>query len=125
VGEHPPAQVGNALQALISRLRSALDGRLASAGPDGYRVAIEPAQVDTHRFTRLAATSLVGVAALRGIEQGITGTAKAALGPGDYSRCFERGQLMPDAAGRDSASRRRPRPWSEPGHGGAGRLPDP
>ena len=53
--EEPPAAAGNALQALVSRLRRA--GLTIDAGPAGYRLAIAPDRVDAHRFTRLATTS--------------------------------------------------------------------
>ncbi|MBB4936052.1 putative ATPase/DNA-binding SARP family transcriptional activator [Streptosporangium album] len=53
----PPNAVGNALQALISRLRTVLaDQRgLVEAGAAGYRLAVDPDRVDAHRFVRLAA----------------------------------------------------------------------
>ena len=51
-GEALPAEAGNALQALISRLRRA--GVPIEAGTAGYRLALEPERVDAHRFERLA-----------------------------------------------------------------------
>ncbi|MHA6761683.1 BTAD domain-containing putative transcriptional regulator [Streptacidiphilus sp. PAMC 29251] len=60
-GEQPPAGVGNALQAQLSRLRSVLrkaagpdGGELIENHPAGYRLAVDPDQVDLHRFVRLA-----------------------------------------------------------------------
>ncbi|WP_037362263.1 BTAD domain-containing putative transcriptional regulator [Amycolatopsis orientalis] len=52
-GEEPPDNAANALQSQVSRLRSALKLpiELTSAG---YRLRIEPDEVDAHRFTRLA-----------------------------------------------------------------------
>jgi predicted ATPase/DNA-binding SARP family transcriptional activator len=51
---HPPDGAGNALQALVSRLRRALpDGRVESR-PGGYRLAVERDQVDVFRFETLA-----------------------------------------------------------------------
>ncbi|RKN35488.1 BTAD domain-containing putative transcriptional regulator [Micromonospora musae] len=56
-GDDPPAGVANALQSQVSRLR-----HLLSSGPvdpvefhpAGYRLAVDPDDVDAHRFTRLA-----------------------------------------------------------------------
>ncbi|GAA1029914.1 MULTISPECIES: BTAD domain-containing putative transcriptional regulator [Amycolatopsis] len=52
-GEDPPDSAANALQSQVSRLRSALKLpiELTSAG---YRLRIEPDEVDAHRFERLA-----------------------------------------------------------------------
>lgn len=50
--DDPPAAAGNALQALVSRLRRA--GLTVEAVPGGYRLALDPDAVDAHRFTRLA-----------------------------------------------------------------------
>ncbi|MFI0374502.1 BTAD domain-containing putative transcriptional regulator [Actinomadura sp. 1N219] len=55
----PPAGGGNALQALVSRLRGAAGRDLVEHGPAGYRLAIDPAQVDAVAFER-------GVVAARG-----------------------------------------------------------
>ncbi|MFF3671982.1 BTAD domain-containing putative transcriptional regulator [Microtetraspora malaysiensis] len=49
----PPSGVGNALQALVSRLRAAIDRELVAAHPSGYRLAVSPELVDVHVFTRL------------------------------------------------------------------------
>ncbi|WP_281197135.1 AfsR/SARP family transcriptional regulator [Microtetraspora niveoalba] len=49
----PPSGVGNALQALISRLRAVIDRELVVAHPSGYRLAVSPDLVDVHLFTRL------------------------------------------------------------------------
>ncbi|MFI0412461.1 ATP-binding protein [Actinomadura sp. 3N508] len=54
----PPAGGGNALQALVSRLRGAAGRDLVEHGPAGYRLGIDPAQVDAVAFER-------GVAAAR------------------------------------------------------------
>ena len=55
-GDSPPAGAGNALQSQVSRLRQAL-GEYAPIEfhPAGYRLAVEPDEVDAHRFARLAA----------------------------------------------------------------------
>ncbi|MBO3748068.1 winged helix-turn-helix domain-containing protein [Streptosporangiaceae bacterium NEAU-GS5] len=52
--DRPPSGVGNALQALVSRLRGTIDRELVVGGPAGYRLVVSPDQVDLHRFTRLA-----------------------------------------------------------------------
>ncbi|MFG3255363.1 BTAD domain-containing putative transcriptional regulator [Streptomyces sp. NPDC048172] len=52
----PPADLGNALQSLVSRLRRAL-GRpevVEYGGPAGYRLAVPPDTVDAVRFEHLA-----------------------------------------------------------------------
>ncbi|MCR6483814.1 winged helix-turn-helix domain-containing protein [Amycolatopsis sp. OK19-0408] len=57
-GEHPPDGAADALQSQVSRLRRRLrdggapDG-LVEFTPAGYRLAVEPADVDVHRFERL------------------------------------------------------------------------
>ncbi|MFD3686198.1 ATP-binding protein [Nocardiopsis sp. NPDC058631] len=51
----PPAAAGNALQALVSRLRRALgEGALIDGDGTGYRLAVDPGQVDADRFEALA-----------------------------------------------------------------------
>ena len=52
-GERPPADAGNALQRLVSRLRKALPQGVVEAQPGGYRLAVEPDAVDAVRFERL------------------------------------------------------------------------
>ncbi|MCP2259188.1 putative ATPase [Streptoalloteichus tenebrarius] len=57
-GERPPADAANALQAQVSRLRRRLrdggyPGELVEFHPAGYRLAVDPEDVDLHRFTRL------------------------------------------------------------------------
>lgn len=65
--EQVPSGVGNALQALISRLRSALGKnharRLVVAEPAGYRLAAGPDQVDVRRFALLARAGQAALAA--------------------------------------------------------------
>ena len=48
-----PANPANALQALVSRLRSALGRDLVAAAQQGYRLALDPGQVDALRFEQL------------------------------------------------------------------------
>jgi tetratricopeptide (TPR) repeat protein len=57
-GEGPPNNPANAVQGRISRLRRALidiglSDRLVSAHGPGYVAAVDPGQVDAHRFTSL------------------------------------------------------------------------
>ncbi|WP_396455082.1 BTAD domain-containing putative transcriptional regulator, partial [Actinomadura sp.] len=54
----PPAGGGNALQALVSRLRGVAGRDVVGHGPGGYRLGIDPAEVDAVAFER-------GVAAAR------------------------------------------------------------
>lgn len=55
-GEQPPADAGNALQALVSRLRKALRGAgTVDSVAGGYRVTVDADDVDAHRFEALAA----------------------------------------------------------------------
>lgn len=53
-GAAPPAGAANALQAQVSRLRTTLGGHITHT-PAGYRLDAAPADVDAHRFERLAA----------------------------------------------------------------------
>ncbi|MEO7614818.1 MAG: BTAD domain-containing putative transcriptional regulator [Streptosporangiaceae bacterium] len=53
-GEDPPANAANALQSQVSRLRRGLDGAAeVELLPAGYRLAVDPDEVDAHRFVRL------------------------------------------------------------------------
>ncbi|WP_372441436.1 AfsR/SARP family transcriptional regulator [Plantactinospora mayteni] len=59
-GDNPPARAANALQSQVSRLRQVLSGvdgpePLVEFHPAGYRIAVDPEEVDLHRFTRLVA----------------------------------------------------------------------
>ncbi|AVT35471.1 BTAD domain-containing putative transcriptional regulator [Plantactinospora sp. BB1] len=59
-GDAPPSRAGNALQSQVSRLRQVLSGvdgpePPVEFHPAGYRIAVEPEDVDLHRFTRLVA----------------------------------------------------------------------
>ncbi|GLZ07718.1 SARP family transcriptional regulator [Actinomadura sp. NBRC 104412] len=53
----PPAGGGNALQALVSRLRAATGPGLIEHGPAGYRLAVDPADVDAVAFERAVAAA--------------------------------------------------------------------
>jgi predicted ATPase/DNA-binding SARP family transcriptional activator len=92
-GERPPAGVGNALQSQVSRLR----GALRQPGqpdpivndPAGYRLAVDPQQVDAHRFTRLAAHGR------EALERGDPAEASRLLGE---ALALWRGQALADVA---------------------------
>jgi predicted ATPase/DNA-binding SARP family transcriptional activator len=79
-GDDAPADAANALQSQVSRLRRTVRSELASAAngivavefsPAGYRIAVDPDEVDAHRFDRLARDG------------------RAALTSGDYTRAAE------------------------------------
>ncbi|HEU5241601.1 MAG TPA: BTAD domain-containing putative transcriptional regulator, partial [Ornithinibacter sp.] len=60
-GDEPPASAAKSLQTFVLRLRNALEpdrqgspSLLLTEGP-GYRLAVDPSQVDAERFARLAA----------------------------------------------------------------------
>ncbi|WP_406073181.1 BTAD domain-containing putative transcriptional regulator [Micromonospora sp. NBC_01638] len=55
-GEHPPRGAANALQSQVSRLRQALPAghNPVEFHPAGYRLAVDPDDVDAYRFERLA-----------------------------------------------------------------------
>ncbi|ADD41337.1 BTAD domain-containing putative transcriptional regulator [Stackebrandtia nassauensis] len=73
-GADAPAQAGNALQALVSRLRKAFGdvGSVASVA-SGYRLSATEPDVDTHRFEELA------VRGRRELADGRAGQAAAVL----------------------------------------------
>jgi predicted ATPase/DNA-binding SARP family transcriptional activator len=54
-GDQTPAGVGNALQALVSRLRRTVPDAKIIAHPAGYQLMLSPQQVDVFRFEQLAA----------------------------------------------------------------------
>jgi predicted ATPase/DNA-binding SARP family transcriptional activator len=53
-GDEPPQAAGNALQALVSRLRRAAPGLTVESEANGYRLLIQPEKTDIARFVRLA-----------------------------------------------------------------------
>ncbi|MDF9814401.1 BTAD domain-containing putative transcriptional regulator [Streptomyces sp. SPB162] len=61
-GEEPPAGVANALQSQVSRLRHVLRQPI-EFGPAGYRLVIDPDDVDAHRFERLSSEGREALAA--------------------------------------------------------------
>jgi predicted ATPase/DNA-binding SARP family transcriptional activator len=52
-GESPPATASNTLQVYVSQLRKLLEDRLVREGP-GYRLRVEPGELDSERFEHLA-----------------------------------------------------------------------
>src|SRR5262245_24311399 len=54
-GERVPSGVGNALQALVSRMRRAVPDVEVVARPAGYQLVLDAQAVDVARFERLAA----------------------------------------------------------------------
>ena len=83
-GESPPAGAAKTLQMHVSRLRKALAGEDGTGPSDlivtrgrGYRLAIDPEQLDSHRFERLVADGRAELAANRAesavtvLEQGL------------------------------------------------------
>ncbi|WP_165845770.1 AfsR/SARP family transcriptional regulator [Streptacidiphilus pinicola] len=96
-GEEPPANVGNALQSQVSRLRGTLRpvGVGIEGGPGGYRVLTAPDEVDAHAFARLLAGG------------------ESALGGGDAAQAFTaltaalglwRGEPLSDVGGAPFAA---------------------
>ncbi|RZQ62072.1 BTAD domain-containing putative transcriptional regulator [Amycolatopsis suaedae] len=61
-GDNPPAGAANALQSQVSRLRQALPGVELEHSPTGYRLRVEPDDVDLHRFDRLVARGRAALA---------------------------------------------------------------
>jgi len=54
-GERQPAGATNTLQVYVSRLRKAIGGERLVTRPPGYVLFVAPAELDLHRFERLAA----------------------------------------------------------------------
>ena len=82
-GERPPAAAAKSLQMQISRLRKALAGEDGSGGAGlivtrerGYRLAIDPEQLDSYRFERLVAEGRSELAADRA-ESAVTALEEA------------------------------------------------
>ncbi|MBG0830784.1 winged helix-turn-helix domain-containing protein [Planomonospora sp. ID67723] len=96
-GDRPPAAAGNALQALVSRLRAVLGDQRAmvEATATGYRLAVDPDLVDAHRFARLAAEGRQALGA--GLPAEAAGTLRAALE-------LWRGPALADLAGNEAVA---------------------
>ncbi|MGM1063732.1 ATP-binding protein [Saccharothrix sp. Mg75] len=60
-GQHPPAGVVNAVQSQVSRLRAVLDVAVERS-PGGYRLVVDPWEVDALRFEELVARGRPGEA---------------------------------------------------------------
>ncbi|MGV9325959.1 BTAD domain-containing putative transcriptional regulator [Streptosporangium sandarakinum] len=97
-GDDPPAGAANALQAQVSRLRRNLPGGVVEFHGAGYRLAVDPGDVDVHRFERLAREGRRLLAA--GHHGTAAGTLREALGlwrgpaladlpPGSFRRARE------------------------------------
>ncbi|MET3804412.1 putative ATPase/DNA-binding SARP family transcriptional activator [Nakamurella sp. UYEF19] len=88
-GGSKPEGVANATQSLVSRLRRALgDPGLLQQSSGGYRLAVDPGQVDAHRFGRLAA---------RGREELRSGETQDALTTIESALALWRGSALADA----------------------------
>ncbi len=61
-GERPPATAAATLQSYVSRLRRVLGAAVLQSAPGGYRLAVDPAAVDAHRFGALVARARTGPA---------------------------------------------------------------
>ena len=61
-GESPPATAANTLQVYVSQLRKLVEDRLVREGA-GYRLRVQPGELDAERFERMAAE---GASALAG-----------------------------------------------------------
>jgi predicted ATPase/DNA-binding SARP family transcriptional activator len=96
--EEPPANPGNALQTLVSRLRAELRraslDHVIESHPAGYRLAVRPDAVDALAFETLAVRGRHALAA--GDPGEAAATLRSALGSW-------RGQPLADAAGYDFA----------------------
>ncbi|KRV48406.1 hypothetical protein AQ490_03890 [Wenjunlia vitaminophila] len=96
-GTRPPQDAGNALQALVSRLRRALGREAISSGPGSYRLCAGPEDVDLHVFEQLT---------------GRAGAELSAGHPGEALRLLDdalalwRGPALADLPGRDAAAAR-------------------
>ncbi|MFI6578193.1 BTAD domain-containing putative transcriptional regulator [Nocardiopsis sp. NPDC050513] len=93
--ETPPASAGNALQALVSRLRRALGpGVEINGDASGYRLCIDPQQVDLGEFDTLAKRGRAQLAA------GESAAAVTALGD---ALALWRGPAVPELTSRGVA----------------------
>ena len=70
-GESPPATAANTLQVYVSQLRKLVEDRLVREGP-GYRLHVEPGELDAERF------------------EGLAGEGASALASRSYAKASER-----------------------------------
>jgi predicted ATPase len=92
-GDDPPAEPGNAVQALVSRLRRSLPGIEVSSRANGYLLDVDPDSIDVRRFERLVAA---GRSAAATAPEEAAATLRTALG-------LWRGPALVDAAGAEFA----------------------
>ncbi|WP_370616073.1 BTAD domain-containing putative transcriptional regulator [Mumia qirimensis] len=86
-GDDPPRNAHNALQSIVSRTRARLPDGVVVSHANGYRLALDPDDVDAHRFTTLMrdgrsadALALWGGHALEGLDDApFVGPAATAL----------------------------------------------
>ena len=91
-GERLPAEAGNALQALVSRLRRAVGEAAIASGPAGYQLKIDRDDIDAFRFERLAARGRAALAASPADAADLLGQALV----------LWRGEPLADAAGTET-----------------------
>ncbi|WP_449065774.1 BTAD domain-containing putative transcriptional regulator [Planomonospora algeriensis] len=105
--DRPPAAVANALQALVSRLRTALGDQrgLVEATATGYRLAVGLDQVDAHRFARLAAEGRAALAAGSPAEAAVTLRAALELWRGSALADLDGDEIAASALARVEALR--------------------
>lgn len=96
-GDRPPEGALNAVQAQVSRLRRALPAGLVEYHGTGYRVAVDPDDVDAHRFERMCRDGRRLLTA--GDHLGAARTLREALG-------LWRGPALPDLPHRPAAAAR-------------------
>ncbi|MDL4774554.1 BTAD domain-containing putative transcriptional regulator [Actinomadura xylanilytica] len=93
-GDDPPSGAANALQSQVSRLRRGLGpAGLVEGRPAGYRLNVDPGDVDVHRFERLARA---GRRALTGADTAANGPGGAVAGVRDAARAAD---LLREALG--------------------------
>jgi predicted ATPase/DNA-binding SARP family transcriptional activator len=99
-GDDPPSDVKGAVQALVSRLRTAFGDGLVESTPSGYRAGVEPAAIDLHHARSLSD---------RAREQLLGGDAQAAAGSAADALALWRGAAgsdLPASALRDDLGAR-------------------
>jgi DNA-binding SARP family transcriptional activator/WD40 repeat protein len=87
-GEEPPETARNALQSYASHLRKALGAERLAGGRAGYRLLVEPSELDAVRFQAL----------LRDARRLLPIDARAAVGAFDHALAIWRGPAFGDLA---------------------------